>query len=76
MILQIGLAFGIFVSSNGEVFIVNVHFTYKLPMTPSFFCLFKIEIPFVVKFHLRSTSIYVVKFQILLIFPFLSFVEV
>jgi hypothetical protein len=33
-------------------------FTYKLPMTPSLFCLFKIGIPFALKFHMHSTSIY------------------
>jgi len=33
------------------------HFTYKFPFTPSFFHLFKIEIPFALEFHLHSTSI-------------------
>jgi hypothetical protein len=44
------------------------HFTYELPFTPSFFCLFKIEMPFALEFHVHFTSIFVVTFQILLIF--------
>jgi hypothetical protein len=42
------------------------HVTYKVPLIPSLFYLFKIEIPFALKFHLQSTficaSIYVVTF--------------
>jgi hypothetical protein len=45
-----------------------------------FFCLFKIGIPFALEFHLHSISMYasicVVTFQILLIFFFLSSIEV
>jgi hypothetical protein len=51
MSLQIGLVFGIFMSSNGEV--SCEHYTYELPMTPSFFVYSKLE------FHLHSSSIYI-----------------
>jgi hypothetical protein len=68
--LAISLAFGIFMLNNGEVSWFGCENFFCELMTPPLFYAFKILGSFTLKFHLHFISIFIMTFQILLMFPF------